>query len=241
MALTEEVRHLKSRLGEVQDRIAAAARRASRDPGEIRLIAVTKGHPPAVIRQAYQLGLRQFGENRAFEALEKQPQLADLDAISWHMIGPVQSRKAPYLPGAFVMVHSVDRIKLAGLLSRHASEMGLALPVLLQVNVSGEESKSGWILTNPQRWPEFIPTVERLLQLPALSIQGLMTMAPWNAEADLLHRVFSRMNELKEYLGDRLGARWPELSMGMTDDFEIAIEHGATLVRIGRAIFGERD
>jgi pyridoxal phosphate enzyme (YggS family) len=156
------------------------------------------------------------------------------------MIGHVQSRKARDVPGAFVLVHSVDRWKIAQAFDRHAAAAGLRLPVLLECNVSGEATKEGWAFSDPGRWDEMLTSIEGVCALPRLEVLGLMTMAPWTDQPETVRPVFARLRELREFLAARLPGQWSELSMGMTDDFEVAIEEGATIVRIGRAIFGER-
>jgi pyridoxal phosphate enzyme (YggS family) len=156
------------------------------------------------------------------------------------MVGHIQSRKARSAVQHFSLVHSLDRWKLAQRLDRFAGEEGLRLPVLLECNVSGEESKYGWNLQDEPSWHIFLPEIERILSLENIEIQGLMTMAPWVLDEDVLRSCFRKLRELNAFLSHNLHVSWKELSMGMTDDFEIAIEEGATMVRIGRAIFGER-
>lgn len=231
---------LRQNLQAVQARIAAAARRAGRDPGEITLVAVTKTQPVDVLRAAYDLGLRHFGENRVEEAEAKAGHLPD--DVTWHMIGHVQSRKASQVMPLFQFVHSVDSLKLARRLDRFAADRGEPLPILLEGNVSGEASKYGfeasrWQADEGQRlvlWD----AVEEMLALPNIHVAGLMTMAPIVADAELARPVFANLRRLRDELAAAFpAAPWRHLSMGMSDDFEVAIEEGATLVRIGRAIF----
>ena len=225
----------------VISRIERAADRSDRKPEAVRLVAVSKSQSLGKIRQAYSLGLRDFGENRVHEALPKQKQLHDLSEIKWHMIGHIQSRKARDVPVNFSLVHSVDRMKIVRKLDEYAGEANQKLKVLLECNISGEEKKEGWNLGNPSSWPKIIPVFEEILAFQNLQVCGLMTMAPFAAEEALLRKVFRSLRELKEFLSERLPGSWAELSMGMTDDFEIAVEEGSTLVRIGRAIFGPRE
>jgi pyridoxal phosphate enzyme (YggS family) len=227
-------------LERVRERIAAAARRAGRSPETIRLVAVTKNQPLDLARLAYALGLREFGENRVEEALPRQAALADLEGIHWHMIGHVQSRKARDVAPAFALVHSVDRIKIARALDERAAEAERRLPVLLECNLSGEASKEGWPLAERSAWEAIVDPFEVVCSLPHLEVQGLMVMAPWTDRPETARPVFAGLRELQVFLAARIPGRWGELSMGMTDDFEVAIEEGATIVRIGRAIFGER-
>ena len=232
--------NIAQNLEEVQDRIRAAALRAERDPNEVRLIAVSKLQNIAKIREAYAAGIRDFGENRALEAIPKQKQLSDLQEIRWHMVGHIQSRKTRYLVPNFSMVHSIDRLKIAKRLSRHSKEHGQNLPVLLECNVSGEETKEGWDVADRETWSRVVPEFKEIVDLPYLDVCGLMTMAPFGASVDELRSVFSTLRELRDFLSESVPGNWEELSMGMTDDYEIAIEEGATLLRIGRAIFGPR-
>jgi PLP dependent protein len=231
---------LELNLRSVQARIRDAALRSGRCPDEIELIAVTKSQPPKTICKAYELGLRHFGENRVEEAASKVGQLpAD---IRWHMIGHIQSRKANRVIALFQWAHSVDSLKLAQRLDRLWAEPGKRFPVLLEFNVSGEETKHGfpawhWEHDNQQQ-ELLLEAMRQIVSLPNVSVQGLMTMAPIVTEPEAARPVFASLRQLR----DRLAARFPEanwhhLSMGMTDDFEVAIEEGATLVRIGRAIF----
>jgi PLP dependent protein len=231
---------LSDNLQGVQERIAAAARRTGRDPAQVTLVAVTKNQPREAIAAAFDLGLRHFGENRVEEAEPKIPGLPG--DITWHMIGHIQSRKAKQVVPLFDMVHSLDSVKLAARLHRLCAEEGKRLPVLLQVNVSGEESKYGlaaerWAEDGAQR-RELLAAVAEIVALPGLQLQGLMTMAPIVADPEEVRPVFAALRRLRDELAAiHPEAGWQHLSMGMTDDFEAAIEEGATLVRIGRAIF----
>lgn len=232
------------RVAAVQMRIATAARRAGRDPAEITLVAVSKTHTAEEVAAAYAAGLRIFGENRVEEAAPKAQAVAALlggqgaarGGLQWHMIGHVQSRKAEdVLPWAD-RVQAVDSLKLAGRLSRACQAAGRELPILLEINVSGEASKYGF------RSDELPAAVEAIAALPGLRLDGLMTMAPIVADPEDARPVFAGLYRLREDLTRRFPSiTWRHLSMGMTDDFEVAIAEGATLVRIGRAIFGERN
>jgi pyridoxal phosphate enzyme (YggS family) len=224
---------IQTNLRRIRDRIADASARAGRDPSSVTLVAVTKTQSVQHIRSAYDLGLRDFGENRVEEADQKLDLLpAD---VRWHMIGHVQSRKAIRVAGRYALVHSVDSIRLARRLSRFGAEAKHQVPILLEVNVSGEASKYG--LT-----PETVEAaVEVMVELPKLQIRGLMTMAPIVPDPELTRPVFASLRLLRDQLSQRFPqCDWGHLSMGMTDDFEVAVEEGATLLRIGRAIFGER-
>lgn len=234
------------RLEQLQERIAQAASRAGRDTAEITLVAVTKTHPPNVIEAAYALGLRHFGENRVEEAAEKLPALSQHADMVWHMIGHIQSRKADEAARLFAWVHSVDRLKIARRLSQQAGELGRTLDVLLEVNLSGEAQKYGFDLS---RWPDdaeqartFFEAIEATLALPNLRVNGLMAMAPFTEEPETTRPVFAGLARLRDDLAKRYPeSDWQHLSMGMTGDFEVAIEEGATMLRIGTAIFGPRN
>ncbi len=231
---------LEVNLRSVQERMAAAARRVGRDPEAVTLVAVTKTQPPDVLRAAYELGLRHFGENRVEEAEPKIDRLPP--DITWHMIGHIQSRKARRVVPLFRFVHSLDSVKLARRLDRLCTGREQPLPVLLEMNTSGEPSKYGFAAA---RWSDdqsqqdaLWAAVEEIVALPHLSVQGLMTMAPIVSDPEEARPVFVRLRQLRDALaGDFPRADWRHLSMGMTDDFEVAIEEGATLVRVGRAIF----
>jgi pyridoxal phosphate enzyme (YggS family) len=231
---------LEANLGNVQQRITAAAERAGRNPGEVTLVAVTKTQPPGVIRAAYDLGLRSFGENRVEEAEAKIAELPD--DIEWHMIGHIQSRKASRVVRQFRFIHSVDSVKLARRLDRTCADLGLRSPVLLEVNVSGEISKFGFSAFGWDRdagvHASLLAAVAEIASLQHLEVQGLMTMAPIVAAPEEARPVFVALRALRGRLADSFTQiDWRHLSMGMTDDFEIAIEEGATLIRVGRAIF----
>lgn len=241
---------LIARLTEVRERIALAAQRAGRDTRDITLVAVTKTWPVEVIAAAYQAGILQVGENRAEELSQKKQQLIDLlpeaADLTWHQIGTLQSRKTSLVAENADVFHALDRLKIARRLSQRLSELGRTLPVFLEVNLSGEATKSGFLAND---WEEDATqrenlrnVIEAIALLPGLDLQGLMTMAPWGVEETLVRSVFSRTRLLAEWLQQAL-PQLPldQLSMGMTDDFEIAIEEGATFIRVGRAIFGSRD
>lgn len=241
---------LTERLAAVRERIAAAARRVNRDPATIRLVGVTKAHPAEVIRAALDAGLSDIGENRVQEAEAKMAALAaERHRLTWHLIGHLQTNKAKKAAMLFDMVHSVDSLRLAQMLDRHAADVHRVakdrLPVLLQVNVSGEATKFGFDLCGwdeqPDIYERFCADVEQILTLPHLEVRGLMTIAPWAPDPEQARPIFRAVRRLRDDLAQRFPAiAWRELSMGMTDDFEVAIEEGATMVRIGRAIFGER-
>jgi PLP dependent protein len=235
---------LAERIGAVREQIAAAAKRAGRDAADITLLGVTKEHPAELVTAAYEAGLRAFGENRVEEALPKTIDVesrlrANLGSSAimpeWHMIGHLQSRKAAQVLPWAALLHSVDSEKLAHRLSAFCAATGRALPILLEVNIAAEESKFGFAPTD-------LPgAVESILALPALKLQGLMTVAPVAEDPGEVRPVFAALRAVLFELAGRFPeADWRHLSMGMSDDFAVAIEEGATIVRIGRALFGER-
>ncbi|MEK7277303.1 MAG: YggS family pyridoxal phosphate-dependent enzyme [Chloroflexota bacterium] len=235
--------NLAQRYERVRERIASAARRAGREPDGVRLVAVSKGRSFADIHALYALGQRDFGENRVEEAADKigAARAAHL-SLTWHMIGHVQSRKARAVAADFDWAHSVESASLAQKLSKPASKAGRILPILLECNVSGEEAKYGLaahrIDQDPGQWDSLCAAAELILAQPCLKVRGLMTMAPLTAAPEGARPVFIKLRRLRDRLAARFPAtEWGELSMGMTDDFEVAVEEGATMVRIGRAIF----
>ena len=206
--------------------MAAACRQAGRSPDEVTLVGVSKGMPASRVAEAHAAGLQDVGENRVQEAAAKIEALAAQGVRPrWHLVGHLQTNKAKTVTGLFAILHSVDSVRLAQALSRRARE---PLPILLEVNVAQEASKFGF---TPQ---EVASALRSIVDLPNLDVRGLMTIAPQTDQPESVRPVFQRLRELRDELGLR------ELSMGMTNDFEVAIEEGATMVRVGRAIFGER-
>ncbi len=239
----------------VQQRIETAARRSGRTGADVTLVAVTKTHPVETVIEAYQAGLRHFGENRAAEGRDKVAQLkswlADqpdpVKAPTWHFIGHLQSRQVGDVLGRFGLLHATDSLKLAQRLNRLAERDTTDLPVevLLQCNVSGEAAKYGFDLSewasNVRQLATFIDIVEQIAKLEMIVIRGVMTMAPFFDDPQATRPVFQNLAALRKRLQRELPhIDWSHLSMGMTNDFEVAIEEGATIVRVGRAIFGER-
>ena len=231
---------VQERLNEVQERIETAARRSGRDIDAIRIVGVTKTHSSDVVLAAHQAGLRLIGENRVEEALPKKAASEDLADLEWHMIGHIQSRKSKSVVQVFDAVHSVDRIKIADRLNRDAESAGIRLPILMECNVSGEASKWGWQLTEKESWPQIVDEFTRIQKLENLEVRGLMTMAPMVADPEHVRPIFEKLRLLRDYLQKAVPGDWAELSMGMTEDYAVAVEEGATLLRIGRAIFGPR-
>ncbi len=253
---------LAANVAHVQERVTAAATRAGRNPNEVHIVAVSKTHPASMVVEVAKAGITTVGENRVQEAKDKQAEIAEmgpslspslsssLASLSWAMIGHLQRNKIKPAVELFGSIHSLDNVRLATALNRHLAEREgctIPMPVFVQVNVSGEASKGGLELPNgvenSEAYSRFLGEMEEILALPHLHVCGLMTMAPWLRDPVALRPVFRNLRLLRDNLAARYAtspADWSGLSMGMTDDFEIAIEEGATHVRIGRAIFGER-
>ncbi len=228
-------------LTRVREQIENAARRAGRNPNEIKLVAVSKTFPLTSIVEAFRAGATDIGENRVEEAAEKIPQVKELlgaDKLRWHLIGHLQRRKARDAIALFDVVQSVDTLRLAETMNRAATDQRKAVPILLQVNIGNDPHKFGFDLNARDA---FLRDVEKITALPNVRAQGLMTIGPLVPSAQDARPFFRALRELRDELARRFPhARWDELSMGMTDDYAVAIEEGATIVRIGRAIFGQR-
>jgi pyridoxal phosphate enzyme (YggS family) len=221
-------------LGAVRERVSAACERAGRSPDDVAIVAVSKTFPATLVAEACRAGLTDVGENRVQEAAAKIPQAEALGSHPrWHLVGHLQTNKVKTALGLFDIIHSVDSLRLAEAISRQGEQTALRragpLPVLLEVNVGGEASKFGFTPEEVGR------AAEEMARLPGLAVQGLMTVAPLSGDPEEVRPVFRELRRLRDALGLR------HLSMGMTDDFEVAIEEGATMVRIGRAIFGPRE
>jgi PLP dependent protein len=223
---------LAANLQTIQQRIAEACSRAGRDPASVTLLAVTKTHPPEVVRAAAEIGLTLFGENKVQEAKAKIPSCPG--RLRWHMIGHLQSNKCRDAVELFEMIQSVDSLRLAEEINRRAEQAAKTMPILVEVNVVGEASKFGY---PPGR---LLAELEQVNALPRLEVHGLMTVPPWTPEPEKVRPVFRELRELKQKCEQILGAPLPHLSMGMSGDFEVAIEEGATMVRLGTALFGPR-
>lgn len=223
---------LAENLAAIRQRIRAACERAGRDPDSVLLLPVTKSQPPEVVNAAAALALTVFGENKVQEAKAKIPLCSD--RLRWHFIGHLQTNKCRDAVELFEMIQSVDSLHLARELNKRAEQAAKRIPVLLEVNVAGERSKFGYV-------PEaLLAELPALNALPRLEIRGLMTVPPWSPDPEKVRPHFRRLRELKERCEQILGAPLPHLSMGMSGDFEVAIEEGATIVRIGTALFGPR-
>ena len=237
---------IAANIAAVQARITAAAHRAERPLNDITLVAVSKKHPVEAILAAHRAGLRHFGENRVAEGVEKIAAIAVDPPPVWHMIGHVQSRQVGDALGRFALIHSVDSLKLAERINRLAQrDNHPPVEILLECNVSGEAAKYGFALNgwgqDSARLKAFLADVRAMAALPLVTVRGLMTMAPWGQHPEESRPVFRSLAALQEVLrAEAPQLSWQHVSMGMTDDFEVAIEEGATMIRVGRAIFGER-
>ena len=223
---------LAENLESIQQRIHAACSRAGRAPETITLLAVTKGQPPEIVTEANKLGLTFFGENKIQEAKAKIPLSAG--KCRWHFIGHLQTNKCRDAVELFEMIQSVDSLHVAQEISKRADQAGKTVPILLEVNLAGEASKFGY------RPDQLEKDLQQINALPRIEIHGLMTIPPWTSNAENVRPVFRKLRELKQCAEQALGAPLPHLSMGMSGDFEVAIEEGATIVRIGTALFGPR-
>ena len=219
-------------LAQVQQRIAAACNRAGRSPEEVQLVAVGKKFTADVIREAADCGLTLFGENRVQEAKAKIPDCPG--HLRWHFIGNLQTNKCRDAVALFDMLHAIDSLHLARELNKRCEQAAKVMPVLLEVNVSGEGSKHGFTSETA------VNAMEAFFDFPQLELHGLMTMAPYSRQPESSRPYFQKLCEVKAACEDKLGAPLPELSMGMSGDYEIAIEEGATLIRLGTTLFGPR-
>jgi len=223
---------LAANLRAIQNRIEAACARTERDPASVTLLPVSKSQPPDAVRAVAELGLNLFGENKVQEAKGKIPLCPG--HLRWHMIGHLQTNKCRDAVHFFEMIQSVDSLELAEEINQRAGQAAKRMPILMEVNIAGEASKFGY---PPDR---LLKELEQINVLKRIEIQGLMTIAPWTPEPERVRPIFRQLRELKERGEQFLGAPLPHLSMGMSGDFGVAIEEGATLVRIGTALFGPR-
>lgn len=232
---------IKDNLLKVMEKIARAARSVGRDPAEVRLVVVTKTHPIETILAAIQAGAVCLGENYAEEAVEKMTRIGPLPGVEWHMIGHVQSRKARLVAENFALVHSLDSIRLARRLDVVAVEHGKCLPVLLEVNLADEESKTGWCAADESRWGALVADFSGVAACSNLKMSGLMFMPPLSDDPEQARPYFKKGRRLQTFLKSQLPqVDWSQLSMGTSADYEAAVQEGATFVRIGTAILGKR-
>lgn len=221
-------------LKEVEERIRKAALTAGRDPSEVTLIAVSKTKPVPMLMEAYDEGIRVFGENKVQEIMDKYDEMPS--DVSWHMIGHLQRNKVKYLIGKVKMIHSVDSLRLAEAIEAEAAKKDVVVPILLEVNVAEEDTKFGLPVNG------VLPLVQQISAFPHLSVQGLMTIAPYVADPEENRPVFRQLKKLSVDIKEKNidNIHMNVLSMGMTGDYEVAIQEGATMVRVGTGIFGAR-
>jgi pyridoxal phosphate enzyme (YggS family) len=235
------VTRIRERYLATLERIAAAARTSGRDPESVHLVVVTKAQPLEVVQATVEAGVHLLGENYPEESVSKILFFGPESGVEWHMIGHVQSRKARLVIEHFDLLQSLDSLKLAERLNRMAMETGRVLPVMLEFNVGGEESKYGWLAAYEKDWPMLYPDIEAILGLENLQIRGLMTMPPLETDPEEARIYFRTLRLLRDHLAARYPqADWHDLSMGTSADYEVAVREGATLVRIGTAIVGPR-
>jgi len=231
---------IENNYNHVLKNIEKSARKVGRDAGSVKLLVVTKGQPIETVRAVVAAGACFLGENYVEDAVPKIGALVD-ENLEWHMIGHVQSRKARTVSSHFAWVHSIDRLKLARRLDHFCEELGRVMPVLLECNVSHEASKFGWPAWNEDRWPELVNQIFQLLEFPNLEIRGLMTMPPYDPEPEKSRPYFEKLRRLRDYLAGQFPQiNLSELSMGMSGDYQVAVQEGATIVRVGTAIVGQR-
>jgi len=235
------VSQIRERYEGTLEKITSAAQASGRDPASVRLVVVTKAQPLEVARAAVRAGARILGENYPEESVTKISSFGPESGVEWHMIGHVQSRKARLVIEYFDLLQSLDSLQLARRLDWMAEEAGRILPVLLEFNVGGEASKFGWHAVDQNEWPALYPTIDEILDLKNLAVRGVMTMPPLETNPEEARIYFQTLRLLRDHLAARYPqADWRELSMGTSADYEVAVQEGATLVRIGTAILGSR-
>jgi pyridoxal phosphate enzyme (YggS family) len=239
--MSELVQSIRERYLQTLDKIASAAQKSGRTPESVRLVVVTKSQPLEIVQAAIEAGVNILGENYPEEGVRKIQSITEKSGVEWHMIGHVQSRKAGLVAQHFNLLHSLDSLKLAQRLDRFAEEAGRTLPVLLEFNVGGEESKGGWAAWEESQWPGLSDDISSILTLQHLQARGVMAMPPLGVTAEFSRPFFQRLKRLQEYLMKKYPqASWTGLSMGTSLDYEVAIQEGATFVRVGTAIVGPR-
>ena len=239
--MSDLVQSIRERYLQTLDRIAVSARSVSRNPDDVKLVVVTKTQPLDVVQAAVEAGVRILGENYPEEGVMKIQSMAGRIGVEWHMIGHVQSRKAKLVAEHFSLVHSLDSLKLAARLDRFAGEFERVLPVLLEFNIGGEQSKSGWNITDVAWLDVLMSELGTLLAFSHLQVRGLMTMPPLGEHPESARMYFQKLVRLRDTLAEHFPrADWSALSMGTSTDYEVAVREGATMVRVGTAIIGAR-
>jgi len=239
--MSDLVRSIREKYLQTLENIASAAGSVGRSPESVKLVVVTKTQPLEIVRAAIEAGVTMLGENYPEEGVMKLQSLHEFSAVEWHMIGHVQSRKAQLVAENFNLLHSLDSLKLAKKLDRFCGEAGRTLPVLLEFNLGGEDSKSGWLAGDETRWSALLDEVAAVVALPNLQVRGLMTMPPLGSTAEFSRTFFQQLKRLQAYLTSQFPhVDFTELSMGTSGDYQVAVQEGATLVRVGTAIVGAR-
>ncbi len=238
---SKEVKQIKQNLEHIHANMKQAADKAGRGASDIKLVAVTKLMPLETIMAGIEAGIRIFGENYPEQAAEKITALDFREDIKWHMIGHIQSRKTTTVCEHFNMVHSLDRLKIARHLDKDCRELKKIMPTLIEVNISGEDSKYGWPAWDDKQWPKLVDTLKKIVEFKNLKINGLMTMPPYFEDPEKTRPYYQLLKRLQDYLISEMpGVNWDELSIGTSFDYEVAIEEGATIIRLGTEIFGPR-
>lgn len=239
--MTDLAQEIHEKYLQVQEQIAAAALSCGRSPADVKLVVVSKAQPLNVIEAALEAEIRVFGENYPEEACEKINRFQAIEGIEWHMIGHLQSRKARLVAELFTCLHSLDSLHLAEKLNTILLANQKSMPVLIEMNMSGEDSKFGWPAWDEDQWMRIVPVFEELIMYPQLRISGLMTMPPFSEDPEQARPYFAKLRRLRDFLESKIPtANLPELSMGTSADFPAAVKEGATLVRVGQAILGSR-
>jgi hypothetical protein len=239
--MNDLVESIRERYLSTLKKIEGAAKHVGRDPESVKLVVVTKTQSIEIVRAAIDAGVHILGENYPEEGVTKLKSLHGVSAVEWHMIGHVQSRKAQMVAENFNLLHSLDSLKLAQRLDRFCGAAGRCLPVLLEFNLGGEESKSGWLASDEIPGSALMDDLSAIIALPNLQVRGLMVMPPLGIAAELSRPYFQKLKRLQEYLTSQFPkVDFSELSMGTSSDFEVAVQEGATLVRVGTAIVGAR-
>lgn len=236
-----KVQMIRQNLEAIQERVTAASIKAGGKPEDVKIVVVTKAQDLETTQAAILAGAKILGENYPEETVGKIHGLQETTGVEWHMIGHLQSRKAKLVVDYFQMMHSLDSLKLAGRLNRMCKEKNIRLPVLLEFNISGEESKWGWSAWDEDLWEQPLPEIKRCVELSNLEIRGVMAMPPWHENPEKTRPYFIKLRKFRDYLSRNIPeVDFRELSMGTSVDFEVAVEEGATFIRVGEAILGKR-
>jgi PLP dependent protein len=239
--MSDLIQSIRERYLSTLEKISDAANHVGRDPESVKLVVVTKSQSIEVARAAIEAGAHILGENYPEEGVTKLQSLSGVSAVEWHMIGHVQSRKAQLVSENFNFLHSLDSLKLAKRLDRFCGDAKRILPALLEFNLGGEDSKSGWSASSETLWPALLDELSAIIALPNLQLRGLMVMPPLGSAAEFSRPYFQKLKRLQEFLSSQFqNMDFSELSMGTSTDYEVAVQEGATLVRVGTAIVGER-